>query len=337
MPSEYLSLQSMMHQCSPKVCAPHAFPDTMTLHLARHLFAALLMLSASTATLSAQDTTQARVRDSLKMAAPDAVVEMRLRDGSVVYGRVVTQDSSHVVLRSLGGTQIDASRDQIVSLRLARGRMVGAEYWAADPNGTRLFFTATGRALGKGEGYLSTYFIFFPFVSYGVTDRLTIAGGTPVFPEIIGRAFYIAPKFTIAETERAAYAIGALSFALTEDISSGTFGLLYGVGTWGDRDNAVTAGAGWGYRWGGNSSSVSSAPVLVLGGETRASRRVKFVTENWIYTGSGAAGAILTGGVRFVGDRLTSDFGLIGGAGAGDVVCCVPMVNFVWNFGRTSK
>lgn len=309
----------------------------MTLRLARLLVGAILLISAATTPLTAQDSARAIARDSVRMLPRDTLLEVRLRDGSVLYGRVVTQDSVHVVIRTLGGTEVNTKRETISSFRVARGRLVGDEYWAADPNGTRLFFTSTGRALGKGEGYVSAYWVVFPFVAYGVSDRFTVAGGTPIIPGAIGRAFYLAPKFTLRETERSSYAIGALSFALTEDIAEGTVGLLYGVGTWGDRDNAFTAGAGWGYNWGNGNSSVSNAPVVVLGGETRVSRRLKLVTENWIFTGSGENGGIFSGGFRFIGDRLTADLGLIGAAGTDDVGCCIPMVNFVWNFGRTSR
>jgi hypothetical protein len=306
------------------------------LRLLRVVLSAILVLIAPV-TLFAQTSAPPTPPDTATAASRDTVFELRLRDGSVLFGRVTVQDSVHVVLRTVGGADIDVKRELVVSLRVANGKQYGSEYWAADPNSTRLLFTSTGRALGKGEGYLSTYFLFFPFVAIGVTDRLTLAGGTPIIPGAIGRAFYFAPKLTIAETPRSAYAIGALSFALTEELSSGTTGLLYGVGTWGDRDNAFTAGAGWGYQWGNGNSSVSNAPVIVLGGETRIARRVKFVTENWLLTGAGARAGIFSGGFRFIGDRLSGDLGVIGGAGYDDGFCCLPTVNFVWNFGRSSR
>jgi hypothetical protein len=170
-------------------------------------------------------------------------------------------------------------------------------------------------------------------VAYGVTDRFTIAGGTPIVPGAMGRVFYLAPKLTVSQRERSAVSIGALAFGFPEDSDDGTVGITYGVGTFGTRDHALTAGAGWGFRWGGGESSMSSAPVLVIGGESRVSPRVKFLSENWIFT-SGAGGfTLLSGAVRFIGDRLSADLGLIGGADVG-VGCCLPMVNFVWNFGR---
>ncbi len=307
---------------------------------ARFALPAILFLCASLgAPVHAQDAPAAARRDPVARdtASQDTVTVIRLRDGSVLYGRIVSEDPVRLRVRTMSGVEIDVQRDQVSSMGRNRGRRVGTEFWAEDPNGTRLLFTSTGRALGKGEGYVATYFLFFPFVAYGVTDRFTIAGGTPVIPGLIGRVFYVAPKFTVAESKRAAYSVGALSFALTEEVSTGTFGLLYGVGTWGNRDNAFTAGLGWGYAWGRDATDLSSAPVIVLGGETRVSRRVKLVTENWFYSGEGDGGGVLSGGVRFIGDRLSADLGLIGAVGTGDFGCCVPNVNFVWNFGRRRK
>ncbi len=295
---------------------------------------AALLLTVAPLAAQAQDSTPVGQRDTVTQ---DTLTVIRLRDGSVLFGRILSEDPARLRVRTVGGLEIDIQRAQVSSIARTRGRLVGNEFWAEDPNGTRLLFTSTGRALGKGEGYVSTYYVFFPFVAYGVTDRFTIAGGTPIVPGLIGRAFYLAPKYTISESERAAYAIGALSFALTEDVAAGTVGLLYGVGTWGNRDNAFTAGLGWGYSWGGDGGDLSGAPVLVLGGETRVSRRVKLVTENWFYTGAIDQGGIVSGGFRFIGDRLTSDLGLIGGVGTGGVGCCVPSVNFVWNYGRKRR
>lgn len=273
------------------------------------------------------DTTRTPVADST------AVLEVRLIDGSVIYGSILSADSARVVLRTVSGARLELHPSQIRSQRSSAGSVVKGEFWPEDPNHTRLLFTSTGRALGARQGYVSAYFLFFPMVAYGVTDRFTIAGGTPVIPGVMGELFYLAPKFTLSQRERSAISIGALAFALPDNMENGTFGITYGVGTFGTRDHALTVGAGWGFRWGGSEASLSNAPVLVLGGETRVSRRVKLLSENWIYASGSGGTALLSGAVRFIGDRLSADLGVIGSSGQ-DLGCCLPMVNFVWNFGR---
>lgn len=276
------------------------------------------------------DTSRTPVADSV------AVVEIRLTDGSVLFGTVTNEDNATLVLRTVSGARVELRLDQIKSRERASGTVVRGEYWPEDPNHTRLLFTSTGRALGAGQGYISAYFLFFPMVAYGVTDRFTIAGGTPVIPGAMGKVFYLAPKLTVSQRERSAIAIGALGFALPDAADLGTLGIAYGVGTWGSRDRAFTAGAGWGYQWGDDESSFSNSPVLVLGAETRISKRVKLLSENWIFTESTGGFSLLSGAFRFIGDRLSTDFGIIGATG-GNGGCCFPMVNFVWNFGKEAK
>ena len=168
-----------------------------------------------------------------------------------------------------------------------------------------------------------------------MTDRFTLAGGTPILPEAIGRIFYLAPKLTLVDRERAAFAIGGLGFLDASGDAEGSVGILYGVGTFGTREAAFTIGSGWGYATNGRTGGLSNDPVIVIGGESRVSRRVKLVTENWLFFGGGSGGAI-SGGVRFIGDRLSADLGMIGAVGEGGAGCCLPLVNFVYGFGRRS-
>lgn len=137
---------------------------------------------------------------------PDSVRihEIRLTDGSVLYGRIMQQDSTRIVVRTLNGASVDVRPGLVKQIRLTAGRLVGDEFWPEDPNHTRLLFTSTGRSLRQGEGYLSAYFLFFPMLAYGVTDRVTIAAGTPIVPGAMGKAFYLAPKVLVHETPRSA-------------------------------------------------------------------------------------------------------------------------------------
>lgn len=297
-------------------------------HISAVLALVLAALMSSTGSVAAQDRPAPK-----RVVSDSSVTQVRLRDGTVLYGRVMQEDSARVRFRTTVGAELELTRDQIATIRTTDGQVVDGQFWPEDPNATRLLFTSTGRPLAKGEGYLSAYFLFLPFVGVGITDRFTLAGGTPIIPEAMGKVFYLAPKYTVINRPRQQFAIGALSFATTEDFGdNGTVGVAYGVGTFGDHNNALTVGAGWGYQWGNGTASMSNSPVGVIGGELRASRRTKFITENWIFDG----GAVLSGGVRFIGDRLSADLGAMGAAGD-DFGCCIPTVNFMWNFGRERR
>lgn len=283
----------------------------------------LLLLVAQAAPAAAQEPAT--------LAVSDTVWEVRLADGTALIGRVVVATAERVTIETAAGARVDVARAQIRSVRLAQGRIVDGEYWFADPNHTRLFLiSSTGRMLERGTGYVSAFMVFIPFVAYGVTDYFTLAGGTPLIPGVLGRVVYVAPKVRVLHTPRFDAAAGVLAFFMPEEFA-GSVGILYGVGTYGSRDHALTGGAGWGFVLGAGESEISDRPVIMLGGETRVARAVKLVTENFFIPGE--TGTLLSGGVRLFGERISVDLGFAGFVESGSLHW-FPAGNFVYNFGQ---
>lgn len=253
----------------------------------------------------------------------EALYEVSLTDGSTLYARITSVEGDRVVLTTVGGTRVEVTRAQIREIRPADGSVVQGEFWVADPNVSRLFFTSTGRSLAAGQGYVGTYLIVLPFVAVGVTDRFTLAAGAPVLTGEF-EPFYLGPKIQLVRTRSAAFSVGTLVFFFNDE----NVGLAYGVGTFGSPDHALTAGLGWGY----SGTDFASEPVAMVGGETRVSRRVKLITENYILPE--AVGVVFSGGLRFIGTRFATDVAVAGIATGDEAGCCVPLVNFSYTFGR---
>jgi len=84
----------------------------------------------------------------------------------------------------------------------------------------------------------------------------------------------------------------------------------------------VTAGAGIAY------SGDDQGALFMVGGERRVSRALKLISENYI-TKSG--NGIVSGGLRFMGERLSADLALAVPVGLGTIVA-FPVINFVYVF-----
>ena len=256
-------------------------------------------------------------------APSDTIHEVRLGDGSVIFARVVELDEERVVFETVGGARLDVERTGIEGVRPARGQTVDGEFRTEDPGGTRLFFTSTGRSLERGESYIGTYVVVLPFAAVGITDRFTIVGGAPVlFGEL--EPFYLGPKLQIIRQPEVQASIGTLAFFFDDEV----VGVAYAVGTFGDTDEALSAGIGYFY----SGDEVLNEPAFMLGGETRVSRRIKLITENYVLPD--AVGVVLSGGVRIIGDRFNTEVGAMGAIADGDGGCCVPLINFSYSFGR---
>jgi hypothetical protein len=256
-------------------------------------------------------------------AGPVTRCELVLRDGSRLFGIVVSEDESKVVFRTEAGATVTANRVEIASLKEMSGIVVDGEFFPPDPNATRLFFGPTGRSLAKGQAYFGVYEFVMPFVQVGVTDRLSIGGGTPLVFGLNNegdRPFWITPKLQLLNRSRTQVAVG--TFQVLNAHGDGG-GVGYVVGTHGDTGGAFTVGAGLAY---GN--EVGRSGVVMIGGERQVRRNLKLMTENYVWKGGdGMASA----GVRFFGDRLSADLAIAIPIGAEDLFA-FPMINFVYMF-----
>ncbi len=277
---------------------------------------ALLLLGPTTATAATTPD-----HGSAQQAA--TLYELVLRDGTRIVGTIESDTPDRVIIRTTGGARVEALRSEIVSLTPVRGQLRGGGFLRSDPNPTRLFFGPTGRSIKRGEAYIGVYELFLPFVQVGITDRISIGGGTPLyFGAGSERPFWITPKVLVHDTGRVATSIGAMHFLNVDDIN---LGIAYVATTVGTTDDAVTVGVGWAYA--NTNRNNEGAAVAMLGGERRIGPRFKLITENYVFNGGG----IVSGGIRFIGDSLTADLGLFAPLGAGGVVA-LPIVNFVWKF-----
>ncbi len=275
---------------------------------------ACLLLGAAPA--SAQETP----------AAANGVVtlyELVLRDGSRLFGTIEHQTDAVVEFRTQSGTVVTANRAEIASLKEVTGTLADGEFLRSDPNATRLFFGPTGRSLRQGEMYLGVYEFLMPFVQYGVTDRISIGGGTPLLfgLEEGDRPFWVTPKVQVLKSRSTQVAVGVMhAFAGNDDGG----GVGYVVATRGSVRGSITGGFGVGYAVDGG-----RARIAMFGGERQVRRNLAFVSENYVWSnGNGIASA----GVRFFGERLSADLAFALPIGT-DEVFLFPVVNFVYVFG----
>lgn len=265
---------------------------------------------------------------------PAETVQITLVDGSQVVGTVEAETSTHIVFRTTSGVRMEIPRDRIERMtpQQADTRRVSD---TADPNATRLLFAPTARPIGRGEGYLAVYELFFPFGAVGVGNRVSVAGGFSLIPGVESQLLYAAPKVTVYERRNAAVALGTYfgRVGLLEE-ETPLFGLVYGNGTFGSERSAVTVGVGYAFA----GSDVADRPVIMVGGEHQVGRSVKLLSENYIIPGFAEA-TVISGGVRFFGDQLSADVGLFT---VFEVVTSddlggfpfLPWLGFAYQFGR---
>lgn len=202
-----------------------------------------------------------------------------------------------------------------------------------DPNYSRLMFAPTGRPLAKGDGYFSDYEVLFPGAAYGLTDNVSIAGGVSVIPGLgLGeQVFYVAPKIGWNLGDRGAVAVGGLLASASDDRNRESLGIGYAVGTLGGRDRSVSVGLGVA----DTSDDTDAAALLMLGGAATVSRHVALVGETWLRLNHDFdAGEQPVGlAVRFFGDRISADVGVVLVGELLDEGFPLPWLSVTYHFG----
>ncbi len=287
---------------------------------------------AAVTSLAVPGATRAQA-PTLAVVADTSVRQLiTLRDGSTVLGRITRSWGDSARVESLAGTLILRRTDVRAVKVVPASSLHDGVYWPDDPNATRLFFGPTGRMLKKGEGYFANHWVFFMDGYAGVSDRFTLGGSMTLFPTssfFKDNAYFISPKVGVVQGDKFNAALGAWigGFPFSSAVDAvNTFGIAYGVATWGGTDGAVTLGAGYGYAQG----KLAQNPMLMAGATKRLSRRFSFVTENWIFPNEQDK-PLVSFGLRSIGDKISWDLGGVTVLGHGSTTV-LPWLGAAWKF-----
>jgi hypothetical protein len=253
-------------------------------------------------------------------ALHDTTVAVRLKDGSLLVGLLVDRTADSVRIVTSGG-RMTLNASEVTEIKVIDAAdLHNGTYWAPDPHDSRLFFGPTGRTLAKGSGYFSDLYLFLVNGAVGVTDRLTLGAGMSFVPSsdfLNNNVYYVTPKVGLVRSETFNVAAGALIGVVpgSNTRTSSRAGIYYLVATSGRPDASLTYGLGYSYF----DSSVSGDATLMLGGNVRVARHVSLMTENYVFTGPGGGYWAPIYGVRFIGDHLSADLGLLNFVGRNTV------------------
>lgn len=235
-------------------------------------------------------------------------VRITLKDDIELIGHVIGKDSSNMTFRSISGIVSIIPNNQIADIQPVKGKVVGQEFYKPDPADNKLMLFPTGRGLRSGEVQFNAMEIFFPHLTIGATDFLSIGvGGLPFVASGGGGTFvyYASAKVTPLNKKSAAFSLGGAFIGTTS--SPGVVGIAYMVGTFGDDMASVTAGPFMAF----SSMNEYKRPAMLLGGQTRTSKSVTLLTENVFVFGNETEDFLCfpSIGIRFSGEKLAADFG----------------------------
>jgi hypothetical protein len=268
-------------------------------------------------------------KESFHLPDSSTIQFLTTTDGSQLVGRIIEIRETEIVFQTSFGIMTISIANIREVKDVKEELMIEGSYWFPSPNATRLFFAPTGRCLKRGEVYFADYYLFFTSLTLGINDYITVGGGASLWlwAGIENNILYFTPKVGLIQRENFGLSMGALMVKLPDwgSESAPAVGILYSVGTWGNPNRSITGGIGYGYLdW-----ELADKPMVMIGGEVRAARRISFVTENW--TIPGVEGALLSYGMRFFGESLSVDLAFINST-QGMIFPGIPYIDFVYKF-----
>ena len=260
------------------------------------LYLALLILLVPIQPAQARVGADGAILETAEEAPLDEVL---LRDGTLLFGRVVSQDAATLVIEtgSLGLVTLPMQ-----SVAEIRGGRQGKSF-SRDPDYNSIMFCPTPATLPAGSGYFRDFELFILNFGYAVTDELNLSVATlfPISTTWLGGAF--GAKYMLLDREEHPLGL-ALSGGITllrDEDAFGAIGVIAGVG---DRRSSVNLNLNWSWGTEGDANA-----AFLLAADFTTTRRSKAFVEygngTSLWENSDDFRGFLNAGIRFYGDNLS--------------------------------
>ncbi len=320
-----------------------------------------MSLSLSTLALAglltlAQETPPASTSEAPAPEAPEAAPEaakadaeekepplsrVKLKDGQVLMGRVVSQDKARVVLELTSGGRVELPAESVESVEEEERAEVrgNGQIWFQDPNRTRYLYVPSAFMLRAGEGYFSQKELIFSSLSYGLTDNVTLQVGAaiPFWFVANGQGLNLIGGVKVGGSlsEHFHLSAGAQALVLPGVFGSGPVGggFVFGTATYGTPDAHLSLAAGVPFVLGTSGPNPFDYLLLTASGNLRIGQGTALVTENWLLPSvsiNNELPLLNSLALRFFGTNWAVDVGAIRVPGVGFPI---PWLDFAYNFG----
>lgn len=194
------------------------------------------------------------------------------------------------------------------------GEVIYSDIDTNDYAATYLGITTTPYTLPKGAMNYQNLYVGYNGVEYGVTDRFSLSGGFSLF-NLTGEgggAFFTLAKYNFHRSNNTALSISNLNIVYPSYDGIGAVSILYANAAFGNKNNFVTLGAGFGYSF---EEADIPVGIFTFGYHNRFSKSTAFIADVWLAVldldSNGVGIPLPSIGFRFfLKNEITIDLGL---------------------------
>ena len=231
-------------------------------------------------------------------------------DDNEFVGHIISETEIAIKFKTATIGTITLQKNQIKSKEeLISNDSTNGLLWNENRMAYRYFIGNSGYNLKKGEAFYQNAWLFVNNFDLGITDRFSLGIGTVPLFLFAGSAtpVWLTPRVSIPiEADKINLGVGGLiGTTLSTDFDNTSFGFGFGNVTLGDKNKNLTVGVGYGFVDG----EAAERPTFTISGMIRTGKRGYFISENYIISTGFETIAVLSLGGRFVGKRISIDYG----------------------------
>ncbi len=269
----------------------------------KNLFKTLLLLFLFN--FIATNSIQAQLSDTT------AIWQITMFDDNEFVGHILSETERTIEFKTATIGTITLQKSQIKRQeRLISNDSTNGLLWNENTMAYRYFIGNSGYNLKKGEAFYQNAWLVVNNFDIGVSDRFSLGIGTvPLF--LFGglgvTPIWLTPRVSIPiESDKVNLGVGGLfGTVLGDEFDNTGFGFGFGNITLGDKNKNLNLGVGYGFAEG----ELSERPTFTISGMLRTGKRGYVITENYVISTGFETIALLSLGGRFIGKRISIDYG----------------------------
>jgi hypothetical protein len=290
---------------------------------------AFLLLTTITESVNAQEKVTGEISETYTIT---------MNDGSSITGKLLSVSDDEFVFESGSMGKITLQKATIRSMnKVSSINNKKTGIWFENPTPTKYLLGSSALLSEPKTGYYANTWIFVQSGNYAFTKNLSLAGGFEIISILAGGkgpyAFYLNPKATFKIVKNLYMGANILYANTIRSIDEfGGLGTLNAFATYGTTNLNITAAIGWGWA----EDEFSRSPLITISGMARASKRIAFVSENWLIPKIGDTEGyygLYSYGIRFLGEKTSIDLAFINNPDIADkIIIGIPWLGFTIHF-----
>lgn len=267
-------------------------------------FVLLCSLIISSQTLKAQEV--------LFNFQEDDFVKVQLIKGSEFYGKVISMDETSIKIESNTVGTITLNKSDIESIALTEPQHIlpsEPEDTFDNPNAIRHFLTETAFTVGEGTIQYHNIMLGGHIFTYGLSDDLSVSGAFELFSVFASDTPVLALslKYTFdSDDDDIHFALGGNLLTVSDGGSSVFSGSVFGLTTFGNKNNNLTIGLGYAFYDG----ETTETPAVQIGGMTRLTENLMFVADQMLVSDNSDSILVGTLALRMMWENFSLDVGV---------------------------